>query len=84
MKKEPYTPIACQFYDVLELTASRKQKTVIAFFNESKKVETLETQIKTLVTRNKEEFVVLENDQEVRLDQILSVGDTAFYGSCGF
>ncbi len=81
---EKYIPLACQFYDVLEMHASRKEVVIIAFFENSKSVKTVESKIKTLVTRNKEEFVVLPDDTEIRLDQILSINDTQFYGSCGF
>lgn len=81
---EKYIPLACQFYDVLEMHASRKEVVTIAFFENSKSVKTVDSKIKTLVTRNKEEFVVLPDDTEIRLDQILSINDTQFYGSCGF
>jgi len=84
MEKEKYIPLACQFYDVLEMHASRKSLVTIAYFEDSKTVKTVETKIETLVTRKKEEFVVLPDDTEIRLDQILSVNDTQFYGSCGF
>jgi len=84
MEKEKYIPIACQFYDVLELHASRKDEVAVAFFKDGKTVNTVNTKLKTLVTKNKQEFLVLADDTEVRLDQIISVGDTQFYGSCGF
>lgn len=84
MEKEKYIPIACQFYDVLESYASRKEEVTIAYFESAKSVKTVKHKIKTLVTRNKEEFLVLPDDKEVRLDQIISINDTQFYGSCGF
>lgn len=84
MEKEKYIPIACQFYDVLELNASRKQKVEISYFSSSAKVTTVNTVIKDLVTRDKKEYMILEDQTEVRLDQIISVGNTQFYGACGF
>ena len=84
---EKYTPIACQFYDVLELHASRKEKVKISYFASGEKgisVKTRDSKIKTIITKNKEEFIVLPDNTEIRLDQILSVNDTQFYGGCGF
>ncbi|MFT5166037.1 MAG: Rho-binding antiterminator [Saprospiraceae bacterium] len=84
MEKEKYTPIACQFYDVLEMHASRKEEVTISYFESGESVKIVHSKIDTLVTRNKEEFLVLPDDTEIRLDQILSVNDTQFYGACGF
>lgn len=84
MEKEKYIPIACQFYDVLELHASRKDVVEIAYFESAEKVKTVKEKIKDLVTRDKKEYLILPDDTAVRLDQIISVGDTQFYGSCGF
>ncbi len=84
MEKEKYIPIACQFYDVLELHASRKDKVTIAYFDSGKTTKTVETKIANIITKKKEEFVVLPDNTEIRLDQIISINDTAFYGSCGF
>ncbi len=82
--EEKYIPIACQFYDVLELHASRKEEVTIVFFESSKSVKTIKSKINTLVTKDKEEFLVLPDNTKIRLDQILSINDTQFYGSCGF
>jgi len=83
MAAEKYTPLSCQFYDVLEMHASRKEEVIIAYFESGKSVKTITSKINTLVTRNKEEFLVLPDETEIRLDQIISVNDTQFYGSCG-
>jgi Rho-binding antiterminator len=84
MEKEKYSPIACQFYDVLEMHASRKEEVIISYFESGDAVKVVKSKIETLVTRDKEEFLVLADKTEVRLDQILSVNDTQFYGACGF
>ena len=81
---EKYTPIACQFYDVLELNASRKEAVEITFFETPKQVKSVRSVIADLKTRDKKEFMILQDGTEVRLDQIISVGDVQFYGSCGF
>lgn len=83
MEKEKYQPIACQFYDVLELHASRKKTVNISYFTSSQEVKTVHSVISTLVTKNKEEFLVLPDGTEIRLDQIIGIDDIQFYGSCG-
>lgn len=84
MEKEKYKPIACQFYDVLEMHASRKEEIIIAYFESEQSVKTISTKIEDIKTRDKEEFLVLSDNSEIRLDQILSVNDSQFYGGCGF
>jgi Rho-binding antiterminator len=84
MEEEKYTPIACKFYDVLELYASRKEAIDITYFESPQKVKTIKSIIKDLVTRDKKEYLVLPDNTAVRLDQIISAGDTQFYGACGF
>ncbi len=81
---EKYQPIACQFYDVLELHASRREKSTIAFFENGKSVKTVDAIIEDIFTREKAEYLKLSDGTEVRLDQIISLNDTQFYGSCGF
>lgn len=77
-----YTPIDCRYYDVLELNASRKTTCTIAFFETEKSVRTVESTIQDIFTKDKEEFLKLPDGTEIRLDKILSVNDTKFYGHC--
>lgn len=83
MEQEKYVPLACQFYDVLEMHASRKEEVIITFFESGSSTKTVHSKIKNLLTRNKEEFLILPDDTEIRLDQILSINNTQFYGGCG-
>lgn len=84
VNKVKYVPIACQYYDVLELNASRKKEVVLAWLNWDEKVVTKTDIIKDIISRDKEEFLILANNTEVRLDRIISIDNTQFYGSCGF
>ena len=79
---EKYTPIGCQYYDVLELNASRKTVCTIAYFETESKVRTVKSTIEDIFTKEKAEFLKLADGSEVRLDKILSVNDTQFYGGC--
>lgn len=79
---EKYTPIGCQYYDVLELNASRKTVCAIAYFETEKSVRTVESTIEDIFTKDKVEFLRLADGTKIRLDKILSVNDTQFYGHC--
>ena len=52
---EKYTPIGCQYYDVLELNASRKTVCTIAYFETESKVRTVESTIEDIFTKEKVE-----------------------------
>ncbi len=79
---EKYKPIGCQYYDVLELNSSRKTVCTIAYFETEKTVRTVESTIEDIFTKDKVEFLKLADGTEIRLDKILSVNNTQFYGHC--
>lgn len=82
MKAIKYQPISCDFYDELELLALRKTVAKIVIRKENEIVETIENVIKTLYTKDKEEFLVLENGQEIRLDKLVSVNGIELKNYC--
>lgn len=67
-----YKPISCSFYDQLETFAVKKTKLEIIYLenNENKKIEAFINNFKTL---NKEEFLILSNTLEIRLDNIIKI-----------
>lgn len=69
----PYTCVGCEFYDQLEILAMRKNQVRIIYKNKENKNSTIVTYIKTLQTRNKEEFIVTLSGKEIRLDKIVEV-----------
>ena len=74
MKKDsPYTCVSCDFYDILEIFAMRKNQVQIIYTTEQNTKHTLVSYIKTLVTRNKEEFIVTLSGMEIRLDRIVDI-----------
>jgi Rho-binding antiterminator len=77
-----YQPIDCNFYDILEATAVKKSIAEIVFATEGVH-QTVNSRILNLFTKNKEEFMVLENDLTIRLDQIVSVNGEVLKGFCG-
>ena len=68
-----YIPINCSYYDELEAIATLRSIVDIAYQLPDGTPHTDRTRIVDLFTRDKEEFMVLENDTTIRLDAILSI-----------
>lgn len=70
----PYQPISCSFYDELEAVATLKKNVTIQYCDENGISHILTDAIATLVTKDKEEFVVLKNSNLIiRLDRLVEV-----------
>jgi Rho-binding antiterminator len=68
----PYQPIDCNFYDILEATAT-KRKTVAIVILENETEQIYHSKIIDLYAKDSVEYMVMENDKVIRLDQIVSV-----------
>lgn len=77
-----YTPINCDFYDYFEAFTVKKQVVTIVYFNENENTETVESRIKDLYSRNKVEYVLLENGLEIRLDFVKELEGMENSGYC--
>jgi transcriptional antiterminator Rof (Rho-off) len=64
-----YTPINCSFYDYLELYAMRKTEVQIRLKNG----EIFIGRIANLLVRDKAEWLIPEEGEHIRLDEIVSV-----------
>ncbi len=79
-----YLPINCSYYDELEAIATLKKVVTIVYCDEQGGEVNATTRITNLFTRQKEEFMVLENGIQFRLDRLVSAdGKVAIKGdSC--
>ncbi len=77
----PYVPINCSFYDYLEEVATLGRLSAIEYMEDNRS-EKLESKIQTLVSRDKIEYMVLENGQSIRLDYLLSINGISLPKSC--
>lgn len=66
-----YKPIDCNLYDVYEAYATLQTLVRIRYRDSDFENVTI-SKIVTLETRNKEEYIVLENSLRIRLDTILT------------
>lgn len=83
MSTKPYRPISCDFHSELELLALRRSPVEITYHNDDGSPTTITAQIVDLYTRNSEEFLLLPDGREIRLDQLVSVDGLKLAGySC--
>jgi Rho-binding antiterminator len=77
-----YQPIDCNFYDILEANAVLRKQVEIIFLDEHKALQTVQAVIKDLYIKEKAEYMKLANEQEIRLDRLISVDGKELNGSC--
>ena len=69
-----YKTVSCQFYDELEALAVKRIKSKIIYMdNENEK--SIEDIIVDFRTKNKEEFLILRDGTQIRLDKIIRINE---------
>ncbi|MBX9794680.1 MAG: hypothetical protein K2Y02_10325 [Burkholderiaceae bacterium] len=71
----PYQPISCDFYDVLEALAMAKKPVQIRFRDTEGVVQQHCAAISDLFSREGSEFLLTAAGEIVRLDQLVTVDD---------
>lgn len=82
LKMMQYQPISCDFHSELELFALRQQPVEITYLLPAGQQASIFTTIQDLFTRNGEEFLLLPDGNEIRLDQLISVGGKLLSSYC--
>ncbi len=80
-KPEVYIPINCSFYDYLEEAATLKRVSVIEYELDSESVK-VESLLKTLFIKDKVEYMLLANEQSIRLDSLISFNGKPLPKNC--
>lgn len=78
----PYQPISCSFYDELEALATLKQNCTIVYKDTEGQEKTIQSKILNLYTREKVEYMTLENECSIRLDQLISIDGKILKNYC--
>jgi len=81
-KMKTYLPISCDFHSELELFALRQQPVEITYHQADGGLATICEAIRDLYARNGEEFLLLPDGNEIRLDQLVSVGGKFLSSYC--
>jgi transcriptional antiterminator Rof (Rho-off) len=69
-------------HDVLESIAVLRERADIIYEDENGVRHQVRSRIKDVFSRNKEEFIVLEDDTQIRLDRLKMVNETWFGTQC--
>ncbi len=77
MRKEEYKRVDCSLYDRYEALAVQHNLVDIRFRTDSEREDLQAVKIKTLETKDKEEFMILESGERFRLDEILSLVESS-------
>jgi Rho-binding antiterminator len=72
---QKYVPIACSFHDVLLDRATRRQPVEIVYRNVDGQERTTTSIIKDVFTEAGEEFMLLDNEIQIRLDFLVRVDE---------
>jgi transcriptional antiterminator Rof (Rho-off) len=80
--EDKYIPISCESYDQLEELAVKKTCCNISYFDKNNIELTMKSQIINFITKDKEEFLVLEKGTKIRLDKVISVNGITLDKSC--
>lgn len=75
MKDTSYQPIDCGFHDLLLAKATLREIIQLQYYDKGNNRATVSSIIKDVYTKNKEEFLLLESGERVRLDRIITVND---------
>ncbi len=74
MLSKEYIPIDCDFHDILLDRITRKKQVFIKYStNGVTPIRSKHLLLKDVFTKQKQEFLVMENDETIRLDQIVSI-----------
>ena len=65
-----YQPINCGFYDYFEAAITLRKRVVISYLNANEEIVNKEITPINLINKNKEEFLLLDDGEKIRLDKI--------------
>lgn len=80
---KPYQPIDCGVYDQLEVLAMRRTVCQIEYSGTKGIRETIESPIVDVFAKSGEEFITLQDGQQIRLDRLLRLNGKPMNGTCG-
>lgn len=69
---ESYKPVDCGFVDLIEIAATQKKSGIIQYL-EGEKLSSVEDQITTWESIEKQEFLFTKGGLKIRLDRIVSL-----------
>lgn len=80
--RAPYRPIACSLVDELQLRAMRGRPVTIRYRGAGDATTESRSVIRDVLSRDGAEYLVLDEGEDIRLDDLLEVDGLAFGESC--
>lgn len=80
--EKKYVPINCDFYDEIEIRAMRRTSCTVVYLAENGESVSIKGIIKNVYSKDKEEFLEMENGLIFRLDRLISLDGKIVPGSC--
>lgn len=80
-EEKKYQPIACSIYDHIEIMAMRGTVQLIVYKQGNEIVE-ITSKIHDVFSKDKEEFIRVKENQIIRLDRLIKLGDIEINGTC--
>ena len=77
-----YQPVACGFYDRLEVFALRRTPVEVVYRDAEGETQAVQTHLADVFARGKEEYALLGTGEAVRLDRLVSVGGVEVPKAC--
>ncbi|UYQ91199.1 hypothetical protein MKQ68_13975 [Chitinophaga horti] len=78
-----YTPIDCNYYDILEHLATLRQPAAVHYQQPGHEAATVTGIITDLQARQGVEYLYLDTTLEIRLDWLITVNGEPVPGKCG-
>ncbi|WP_114783083.1 hypothetical protein [Botryobacter ruber] len=75
-----YKPVDRKFYDELQALAKEKAYVRIQFYTDIHEFLTINASLKGLHQQGEEEYLLVSTGEEIRLDRLVRVGNTAAPG----
>ncbi|GLR16297.1 hypothetical protein [Portibacter lacus] len=72
-KNRSYIPVGCDFVDLIEIHATRKDQVQLKYRNGQGTDCLINTRLVTWETRNKVEYLITSDPLEIRLDDVISI-----------
>lgn len=73
MPEQPYTPISCDYHSELEWLALQRKPCHISYLAADGTQSHCHSIIRDIITRDAQEFIVLDDGSQIRLDALISV-----------
>ncbi len=74
-RKNAYIPIDCHYYDFIEETILSRNVTRITYLSDTGNEVITHKRITDTYTLNKEEFLILDNLEHIRMDRLIAIND---------